>query len=206
MHPFMSTPGWIDAAYINCAFPGYFPQQPYNAQFIVPPMQAAAPTILTTHSASIIPPHPGTPLRSGSYMPSSFHPLVHPFMPLDLASLHNASMNVRQTHHFQHNASLSPEPTLMSSQTSIHLNTSRLSAVSPRPSSSGSVSNSDESDEEQIDVVESEFTEQINETIPKSRCELKAPSAMKPVRETATTTEIKIKSPISAQKAVWRPY
>lgn len=203
----MSTPGWIDAAYMSCAFPGYFPQQPQNAQFVVPTMQAQ-PTILSTHSAaSIIPSQPGTPLRSGSFIPTQFHPLAHPFMPFDLASLHNASMNVRQTHHIQHNASLSPESTIMSSQTSEHLNTSRLTAGSPRPSSSGSISNgSDESDDEQIDVVESDFTEQINASIPKARCELKAPSAMKPVHETAPTLETKIKSPISAQKAVWRPY
>lgn len=119
---------------------------------------------------------------------------------------------------------------------------SRLSPASSRPSSSSPPSqnninssieinstmdhSSDDSDDEQIDVVKSAFepvtkieiadsTVQdkpiIVEQIPiRQRCELKAPSSRKPVHETAPTgpksPETKIKTVKPAQKSVWRPY
>lgn len=213
------------------------------------------PTILSTHSATIIPPQPGTAARSGAYLPSPFHPFAHPdflcknpFLPYDLAALRGVSMNGRPIHHIQHNTSLQSESAIISNQTPEHLSTSRLSPTSSRPSSSSPPSSahsdpikmhisidmneSEDSDDEQIDVVKSAFvpilrpnpavqsivgvadsttvTDQVDASIPRVRCDLKAPSSRKPVHETAPTgprsPETKIKSPISAQKTVWRPY
>lgn len=193
-------------------------------------------------------------MRSG-YLPSPFHPFAHPdllcknpFLPYDLAGLRGVTMNGRQMHNIQHNSSLSSESTIISNRTPEHLSTSRLSPTSSRPSSSSPPSSahsdpikmnisiemneSDDSDDEQIDVVKSAFVpilrpnptahsivgiadsttinDQIDASSPKVRCELKAPSSRKPVHETAPTgprsPETKIKSPISAQKTVWRPY
>lgn len=231
----------------------------FNPMQNVAPTQ---PAILSTHAATIIPQQPGTVARSGAYLASPFHPFTHPeflcknpFLPYDLAGLRNASMNGRPMHHIQNNTNLTiinqhtSESTIISNQrTPEHLSTSRLSPTSSRPSSSSPPSSahsdpikinisiemneSEESDDEQIDVVKSAFvpilrpnpatqsivgvadsttvTDQIDASIPRVRCDLKAPSSRKPVHETAPTgprsPETKIKSPISAQKTVWRPY
>lgn len=222
------------------------------------PMQNVAPTqpaILSTHAATIIPQQPGTAARSGAYLASPFHPLTHPellcrnpFLPYDLAGLRNVSMNGRPMHNIQHNTNLTSVTIISNQNTPEHLSASRLSPTSSRPSSSSPPSSahsdpikintsiemneSEESDDEQIDVVKSAFvpilrpnpaaqsivgvadsttvTDQIDASIPRVRCDLKAPSSRKPVHETAPTgprsPETKIKSPISAQKTVWRPY
>lgn len=220
-------------------------------------MQTVSPTqstILSTHSAAtIIPPQPGTAVRSGAYLPSPFHPFAHPellcknpFLPYDLAGLRGVSLNGRPMHHIQQNSLPSSESTVISNRTPEHLNTSRLSPTSSRPSSSSppssahsdpikinismEINESEESDDEQIDVVKSAFVpilrpmaqsivgvadsttvnDQVDATNQKARCELKAPSSRKSMHETAPTgprsPETKIKSPISAQKTVWRPY
>lgn len=128
----------------------------------------------------------------------------------------------------------------------------RLSPVSSRPSSSSPPSttsinikinnvsmeinsshdqSSEDSDDEQIDVVKSAFIpilrpniipaqiEMADSTVqdkpivrmttpvPRQRCELKAPSSKKPSHDIGTSTETKLKAPtISQQKTVWRPY
>ncbi|XP_055296504.1 segmentation protein Runt-like isoform X2 [Sitodiplosis mosellana] len=222
----------------------------FNPMQTMPPTQ---PAIQLTHStATIIPQQSATVARSGAYLPSPFHPFAHPellcknpFLPYDLASLRGVSMNGRPIHSMQHTTSLPSESTII--RTPEHLSTSRLSPTSSRPSSSSppssahsdpikmniSIENeSEESDDEQIDVVKSAFvpilrpnpsvqsivgvadsttiTDQTDATSPRIRCDLKAPSSRKPVHETAPTgprsPETKIKSPISAQKTVWRPY
>lgn len=132
------------------------------------------------------------------------------------------------------------------SSSTIPSNDSRLSPASSRPSSSSPPSqnninssieinstmdhSSDDSDDEQIDVVKSAFIPILRPTtkveiadstvqdkpiiletkIPiRQRCELKAPSSKKPIHETAPTgpksPETKIKA-ITVQKSVWRPY
>lgn len=214
------------------------------------PMQTMAPsqpTLLSAHSATIIPPQPGNLARSAAYLPSPFHPFAHPellcknpFLPYDLANLRNVSMNGRPI--YPHNTSLPSESAIH--RTPEHLNASHLSPTSSRQSSSSppssthsdpikmnhSIKNeSDESDDEQIDVVKSAFVPILkansvaqsivgvadsttinDQSESRVRCDLKAPSSRKPIHETAPTgprsPETKIKSPISAQKTVWRPY
>lgn len=181
----------------------------------------------------------------------------NPFLPYDLANL-RAVTNGRTMHHIQHNfnaaavVAASNGHTTLQSISSDNLNTSRLSPASSRPSSSSPPSSghsisikmnatidiqsmqensSEDSDDEQIDVVKSAFvpilrpnpTNQsivgiadstvheptITEAQNRQRCELKAPSSRKPLHETAVgprSPETKIKSPISATKTVWRPY
>ncbi|XP_031629465.1 segmentation protein Runt-like isoform X2 [Contarinia nasturtii] len=247
LHPFMMNPNWLDAAYMSYAFPEYFRQQPHSpprnvpATVLPPTMASAQPTILTTHSTTTIVPTS----RSGTYLPSPFHPFAHPellyqnqFLPYNLTGLRSISNGRPIHHHLQHNTSLPSESSVMSNRTSELLSTSRLSPTSSRPSSSSPPSSqhsdvikneSEESDDEQIDVVKSAFvpilrpnpaahsfvdvtdsTTITDQTDAKIRCDLKAPSSRKPVHETAPTgprsPETKIKTPISAQKPVWRPY
>lgn len=93
------------------------------------------------------------------------------------------------------------------------------------------INESESSDDEQIDVVKSAFVpilrpnpsiqsivgvadstvnDHIDVVAQRTRCELKAPSSRKPIHEIAPvgprSPETKIKSTISAQKTVWRPY
>lgn len=216
-------------------------------------------THTATHStATILPPQQAAAVRSanGPYLPP-FHPFSHPseflcknpFLPYDFTSLRGIT-SVRPMHHIQQSASIVTDSSTISSQTPEHLSTSRLSPASSRPSSSSppssqhsititikhnesvDVAESDDSDDEQIDVVKSAFVpilrpnpsahsivgiadsttinDQMDSSPTRTRCDLKAPSSRKPVHETAPvgprSPETKIKSPISTQKTVWRPY
>lgn len=180
-----------------------------------------------------------------AFLPSPFHAFSYPY---DFAGLRGVSMNGHPMHHIQHNTNLTSE-SIMSNRTPEHLNTSRLSPTSSRLSSSSPPSSahgdatkmnisiemneSEDSDDEQIDVGKSAFVptlrpnpsaqsivgvadsttinDQMDASVLRVRCDLKAPSSRKlGLHETAPTgprsPETKIKSPISAQKAVWRPY
>lgn len=202
-----------------------------------PPTQ---PTLLTPPHGAIMPPAGPQP-TAAAYLPPFHFPNM--FMPYDLAHLRGAA-NGRTMHHIQHlNATTITTPV----SSGEHAISSRLSPASSRPSSSSppssahsvklnasieirSTHESEDSDDEQIDVVKSAFVpilrpspthhqsivgipdSTVNEPIAaeRTRCELKAPSSRKPMHETAPTgprsPETKIKSPISAQKTVWRPY
>lgn len=226
-----------------------------NSEFS--PLQSAPssqPTIITPPHTSIIPPIGPQP-TSASYLPPFHFPhpdflTKNPFIPYDLTHLRGV-VNGRPMHHLHHTTSttqiLSQTPLSTSASSIEHVNSSRLSPASSRPSSSSppssahsiklnasieiqSMHESDDSDDEQIDVVKSAFVPILrpsptnNQSIvripdstvqepistERSRCELKAPSSRKPVHETAPigprSPETKIKSPISAQKTVWRPY
>ena len=252
-----TLPGTVPATVLPSTIGGEF-----NPMQGVPPNQ---PSILSTHSAAtLLPPQAGVAAaaRPGTYLPSPFHPFAHPeflcknpFLPYDLATLRGVTMNGRPIHHMHQNANITAsESSIISNRTPEHLSTSRLSPTSSRPSSSSPPSSAhgdgiklnisiemnetDDSDDEQIDVVKSAFVpilrpnpvtqsivgvadstvnDQIDTSatmasvhVPRVRCDLKAPSSRKPVHETAPTgprsPETKIKSPISAQKTVWRPY
>lgn len=229
------------------------------------PMQTLSGTtqpMLTGTHASIIPP-PGAILPP-SYLPSFHfgHPELlskNPFLPYDLANLRAVSNG--RTLHLSHSIT----PTSMAAAVAVatgttitspeHLNSSRLSPASSRPSSSSPPSSghsiklntsvdihsnngnsSEESDEEQIDVVKSAFVpilrpsqtqsivgvadstvqdkpvQHTHDTISqtKQRCELKAPSSRKAVHHSTQlgpqSPDTKIKSSICVQKTVWRPY
>lgn len=219
----------------------------HSAATIIPPQGGAAAAAAAAAAA----------VRPGGYLPSPFHPFAHPeflcknpFLPYDLAALRGVTMNGRPIHHMQHNTSITSESSMHSNRTPEHLSTSRLSPTSSRPSSSSPPSSahgdpiklnisiemneSEDSDDEQIDVVKSAFVpilrpnpaahsivgvadSTVNDQMdvnavnaPRVRCDLKAPSSRKPLHETAPigprSPETKIKSPISAQKSVWRPY
>lgn len=220
------------------------------------PMQTAAPTqptIIAPQHAGIVPQPPvpiAPPSAATAYLPPFHfsHPeflVKNPFLPYDLANLRGVA-NGRTIHHIQQ---LSMAQTMPSMNVD-HMSTSRLSPASSRPSSSSppssahsisakvnisidvqSTHDSDDSDDEQIDVVKSAFVpilqrsptntqsiigiadSTVHEPIPtneRPKCDLKAPSSRKPAHEIAPgsprSPETKIKSPISAQKPVWRPY
>lgn len=201
------------------------------------------PTILSP--TTIIPPQAISRSPNAPYMQPAFHSLSHsdmlyknPFSPFDLPNMRGVSINARPMYPIQHHLNMSIE-----SQTSDQLSSSRLSPISSQRSSSSRPSSvhsdpnssiklnnsieSEESDDEQIDVVESTFVPILRPNLTagladstvsdrdpypilRARCELKAPSALKPTHEKASigsqSPETKIKSPISTQKAVWRPY
>lgn len=230
---------------------------PSNLNVDFNPLQPNGQPILTGSHQSIIPP-PGTilpPPSAATYLPPFHfgHPEFlskNPFLPYDLANLRAVSNG--RTLHLPHsiNTSSSAAVAMAASE---HLNSSRLSPASSRPSSSSPPSSahsisikmntsveihsnngnsSEESDEEQIDVVKSAFVPILRPSqtqsivgIPdstvqdkpvendqsKQRCDLKAPSSRKPVHHPTTqlvprSPDTKIKSPISVQKTVWRPY
>lgn len=220
-------------------------------------MQTAAPTqptIIAPPHAGIIPPAPSSiapPSAATSYLPPFHfsHPdflAKNPFLPYDLANLRGVA-NGRTIHHIQQLSTTQTMPPMNVD----HMNMSRLSPASSRPSSSSppssahsisvkmntsidvqSTHDTDDSDDEQIDVVKSAFvpilrpnpnnTQQsivgiadstVHEPIQaaeRPKCDLKAPSSRKPGHEIARvcpqSPETKIKSPIMAQKPVWRPY
>ena len=167
-----------------------------------------------------------------SYLP---HPFTTPFLPYDISPLR--ANNLRTLH--QQSA------TMTIPNNADFITSSRLSPASSRNSTSSPPSStpqqkinnsielnstnehsSDESDEEQIDVVKSAFvpilrppvahieiTVKAENVEPKTRCELKAPSSKKlNTHETAPTgpksPDTKLKSPVIKQerKTVWRPY
>jgi len=97
----------------------------------------------------------------------------------------------------------------------LKLNTSiETSSIHEQSASDG------DSDDEQIDVVKSEFDldKSLDVAPLRMRCDLKAPSAMKPLyhesgpgavvhgRQSSPETTTKIKSAAVQQKTVWRPY
>lgn len=220
------------------------------------PIQTAAPTqptIIAPQHAGIVP-HPPVSIAPQStataYLPPFHfsHPeflAKNPFLPYDLANLRGVA-NGRTIHHIQQLSMAQ----MMPSMNADLLNSSRLSPASSRPSSSSppssahsismkintsidvqSTHDSDDSDDEQIDVVKSAFVpilqrspnntqsiigiadSTVHEPITtneRPKCDLKAPSSRKPTHETAPagprSPETKIRSPISVQKPVWRPY
>lgn len=222
------------------------------------PLQTTAPTQSTLigqpHAGIIPPPPPGLippPSAAAAYLPP-FHfsqpdfLTKNPFLPYDLANFRNVA-NGRTMHHIQQ---------LNASQTTTSMNidhmnnsSSRLSPASSRPSSSSppsthsismkintsidvqSTNDSDDSDDEQIDVVKSAFVPILQrspnstqsiigiadstvhepiQTIERTKCDLKAPSSRKPGHETAPigprSPETKLKSPNNSHITVWRPY
>lgn len=210
------------------------------------------PTIITPPHPSIIPavgPQPNAPYLPPFHFPHPDFLTKNPFLPYDLTHLRGVA-NGRPIHHIHHTttAQIGSQTTLSTSVSSMdQVNSSHLSPASSRPSSSSPPSSalsiklstsieiqsnheSEDSDDEQIDVVKSAFVPILRPSpthnqsivgIPDStvqepivgerqRCELKAPSSRKPVHEIAPigprSPETKIKSPISAQKTVWRPY
>lgn len=146
--------------------------------------------------------------------------MKNPFLPYDLANIRGMA-NGRPM-----------QPMPADSLPTNNLNTSHASPTSSRPSSSSpplsshsdamklnnsiDTVESDVDDDETIDVEESTYepnslTESIvvDSTTIRTKCELKAPSSRKPIHETAPrarTPETRLKTPISAHKAVWRPY
>lgn len=233
LNPFVMHPAWFEVAYMNYAMPEYF-RQPQILGTIPPtvfsnplrnefnpmpptPTVVPAPAIFSSHSAATV--MPPQPVPTGAYLPTPLHPFApellskNQFVPHESSNLRNILLNGRPAYHVQHNTSLPSE----SNRTQEQSNTLHGSSTSSSPlSSQHSDSASNDSDDELIDVVHSSHVPTlaanpiiVDQTDAKSRCNLKAPSARKPIHETASTvsrlSETKIKLS-SAQKAVWRPY
>lgn len=206
---------------------------------MLPQMPPTQTPLMTTHStATIIPPPAIARAQSSPHMSAAaaaFHPLMHPellmknpFLPYDLANM-RGMQNVRP----MHSLPTDPMPAANLNASRVSPTSSRPSTSSPPSSPHGDhmklnnsidTVESDVDDDETIDVEESTFVPILrpnpmaadSTTITteaclqiRTKCELKAPSARKPVHETAPrarTPETRLKTPINAQKPVWRPY
>lgn len=170
------------------------------------------------------PSQPKIAARSGAFFPSPLLPFSHPFLPYGMPMTGRTMQ-----HHIQPQTNFTSELTGISNQSSEH--TPQLSPSSSRPSASSSPS-SEHSDsikigkyhDEQINV-ESAFlpilkpdpsivgvadSRTVYDQVPRSRCDLKAPSSKKPIHATAPTVprspQTKLESLLSGPKPVWRPY
>lgn len=250
-NPFLLNPGWLDAAYLNYAWADYFRAPQLRDQGLVKGGSAPittspvalpgselfpfSPAIATLPPGGLIPP-PGAFLPPNGLLPFPPHPaeLALKTLPPEL-SLKNGVNPYDALRHLQSNIS------------SMDTSSARLSPISSRQSGSPrSITNasprsktdsksevnsthdatiSDDSDEEQIEVVKSAFhptrpanvelqemkqVQAADSTVtdrPRMRNELKAPSQRTTRALSTSPTSTKItNSSISTHKSVWRPY
>jgi len=145
----------------------------------------------------------------------------HAFHPYNFAAAAGLRARNAALHHQSEPVHVSPASSRPSSSSPtqqhvlLKLNTSiETSSIHEQSASDG------DSDDEQIDVVKSEFDldKSLDVAPLRMRCDLKAPSAMKPLyhesgpgavansRQPSPETTTKIKSAAVQQKTVWRPY
>ncbi|CAH2093044.1 unnamed protein product [Euphydryas editha] len=250
-NPFLLNPGWLDAAYLNYAWADYFrPPQlidpvlvkggntpitttpvalPGSELFNIPPAMAALPP------GGIIPP-PGVFLPPNGLLPFPPHPaqLALKSLPPEL-SLKNGVNHYDALKHLQSNVSSIDTSSARLSPTSSRQSGSprSIANLSPRSkadsksevNSTHETTVSDDSDEEQIEVVKSAFhptrpanvelqemkqVQAADSTVvdqPYMRNELKVPSQRTSrVLSTSPTSKKINNGSISVHKSVWRPY
>ncbi|CAG9832948.1 unnamed protein product [Diabrotica balteata] len=222
-NPFLINPGWLDAAYMSYAFPDYLrrsagmPQQP-NIHTPLVKGSPLAPNVQSPHDFFIPPPAaPAGPFHAGA----NFLPSALPQFSQELNKLSGFDMPLRP---------VMPSPL---DQMSLRLSpVSNSQSVSPQLSSAQETkihstvdqsSSSDNSDDEDIDVVKSAFVpiksastllQEIQH--PDSTVQDKEPLVVKseePVR-TAKSSLVNLSSPntklnspsVNSIKSVWRPY
>ncbi|CAH0725655.1 unnamed protein product, partial [Brenthis ino] len=240
-NPFLLNPGWLDAAYLNYAWADYFrPPQLRDPAALVkgaapittPPVALPGAELFPFPAAmaslppgGLIPP-PGTFLPPNGLLPFAPHPaeLALKTLPPEL-TMKNGYDALR---HLQSNVSSMDTSSARLSPTSSRQSGSprSMANASPRSNTKSEVNStheaSDESDEEQIEVVKSAFhptrpanvelqmkqVQAADSTVsdrPRMRNELKAPSQRTRVLSSPTSTKI-TNSSISTHKSVWRPY
>lgn len=249
-NPFLLNPGWLDAAYMSYAFPDYLRHRtnPISPQPNIHPslikgkflMGILCGSILSPISSllgpqlapNVQPPHdfyiqPPTASAAPFHHSSNFLPNTMPPFPQDLGKVSTYDVNLRplmpnpmeqlslRLSPVSNSQSMSPQLSASAQETRIHSTVDQSSA-------------SEQSDEEDIDVVKSAFvpikpasvllqeiqhpdsTVQDKEPVA-SKCELKAPSSRSTKNLSVTSPRspnTKIHSPptISTTKTVWRPY
>ncbi|XP_041982015.1 segmentation protein Runt [Aricia agestis] len=250
-NPFLLNPGWLDAAYLNYAWADYFrptlrEQSPLvkggPTPITTPPVGLPGaelfpfpPAMASLPPAGLIPP-PGAFLPPNGLLPFPPHPaeLALKGLPQELV-LKNGSNPYDALRHLQSNISPMDTSSARLSPTSSRQSVSprSMSNVSPRSKAdSKSEANSlhdatisDESDDEQIEVVKSAFhptrpanvelqemkqVQAADSTVsdrPRRRNELKAPSQRTTRVLSTSPTSTKIGADgIPTTKSVWRPY
>lgn len=216
----------------------------------LPPTSPEFNNLPTANGTPPIIPHSlnGSLMTHPPYLPQfpfDHHELLHkiPFLPYDFSNIRAMARTGPGL-----NGSIVPPIPLSEHHSAVRLSSptsSRPSTTSPPSTTSFQVqinltneinsnneNTSDDSDEEQIDVVKSAFVPILranvhftppkmevpdstvsdkppDEPIHKQKCDLKAPSSRKPVHEIAPRSpcDTKLKADtISVQKSVWRPY
>ncbi|KAL3274642.1 hypothetical protein HHI36_016022 [Cryptolaemus montrouzieri] len=222
-NPFFLNPGWLDAAYMSYAWPDYFrprsnmPQPPQS-----PLVKGSALPSPLQPSADVYLPHVAQPpsLHHPHYMPSNGLPPSFqsdipklPFDPFQLRPIPPSPMEQLSLRlsPMSSSLSISPQPSTVAQETKIH--------------STVDQSNSESSDEEDIDVVKSAFVpikpanillqeiqhpdSTVQDKEPSRRNELKAPSSKslkQIVSPKSPNTKIQTSPTINVTKSVWRPY
>ncbi|XP_047535508.1 segmentation protein Runt [Vanessa atalanta] len=250
-NPFLLNPGWLDAAYLNYAWADYFRPPQLRDQTLVkggatpittPPVALPGgelfpfpPAMASLPSGGLIPP-PGAFLPPNGLLPFPPHPaeLALKTLPPEL-TLKNGINPYDALRHLQSNVSSMDTSSARLSPTSSRQSGSPRSIVNASPRSKADSKSevnstheatiSDESDEEQIEVVKSAFhptrpanvelqemkqVQAADSTVsdrPRMRNELKATSqrTTRVLSTSPTSTKITNGS-ISTHKSVWRPY
>ncbi|KAJ8916782.1 hypothetical protein NQ315_005787 [Exocentrus adspersus] len=230
LNPFLLNPGWLDAAYMSYAFPDYLRHRtnPISPPVNIHPSLVKGPQLPpSVHSPQdfyMQPPVTPTPPfhPASNFLPSSLpafppemgkihgcDPSLRPVMP---APMEQQILRVSPVSNGQ--VSISPQFSSNAQETRIHSTVEQSSA-------------SDQSDEEDIDVVKSAFmpikpasvllqevqhpdsTVDDKESVT-TKCDLKVPSSksISHLRGSPKSPSTKIHSPptINTTKSVWRPY
>ncbi|KAK5641391.1 hypothetical protein RI129_009938 [Pyrocoelia pectoralis] len=231
-NPFLLNPGWLDAAYMTYAWPDYFRTRPNFQQ-----QTNLHPGLIKANSPQLPPTNLQTPgdfyIPHGATPPGGFPSGYHPSSAL-LSQLPNENLPKVPPFENFHIRTLPPSPL---EQLSIKLSpTSTNRTVSPQMNRIKNIqgspkihstidhnSNSENSDDEDIDVVKSAFQpikpanillqeiqhpdSTVQDKEPTKKCELKSPTSRKPLSpKSPSTTNIHTPPQINVTKNVWRPY
>ncbi|GLV34613.1 runt [Carabus blaptoides fortunei] len=229
-NPFLLNPGWFDAAYMTYSWPDYFRTQRQPPQPTVHSVvKGASPQLpgLTPPSSEFYMTPGATapaPFQTQGYIPPSG--LLPPFPTMDptkLAAFENPALRGLPASPLdQLTLRLSPASSRHSSSPQVNM-TCPEETKDQRIHSTIDHSNSEQSEDEDIDVVKSAFQpikpstllaqevqhpdSTVQDKEPVIRCELKAPPAMmKKSLKSSATTKLHSSPAISTHKAVWRPY
>ncbi|KAK4873558.1 hypothetical protein RN001_012918 [Aquatica leii] len=231
-NPFLLNPGWLDAAYMTYAWPDYFRTRPNF------PQQTNIHPSLIKGSTPLPPGNIQTPndfyVPQGATPPSGFHnpPYLSSTALLPLANENLPKVPPFDTFHIRtlppsplEQLSIKLSPTSTNRTVSPQVNRIRNVQESPKIHSTMDQSNSEDSDEEDIDVVKSAFQpiksasvllqeiqhpdSTVQDKEPTRKCELKSPSSRKNSGlspKSPSTTKLHTSPQINATKNVWRPY
>ncbi|KAF5270175.1 hypothetical protein FQR65_LT05655 [Abscondita terminalis] len=227
-NPFLLNPGWLDAAYMTYAWPDYFRTRPSFHQ----QQSNLHPSLIKGGSGQL--PQSDFYVPQGATPPSGFHNPSY-LSPSGALLPQLSNENLPNVPSFQHIRTLPPSPleqlsiklspTSTNRTVSPQINRIRNIQDSPKIHSTMDQSNSDNSDEEDIDVVKSAFQpiksasvllqeiqhpdSTVEDKEPSRKCELKSPSSRKNSSlspKSPNTTKLRTSPQINATKSVWRPY
>ncbi|KAF5287469.1 hypothetical protein FQA39_LY04097 [Lamprigera yunnana] len=221
-NPFLLNPGWLDAAYMTYAWPDYFRTRPGFQQ-----QSNLHPSLMKGSSTQLPATNVQTPsefyVQHAATPPTNFHSSPYLASGALLPQLPNDSFHIRTMPPSPlEQISIKLSPTSTNRTSSPHINRIRNVQESPKINSTMDQSNSENSDDEDIDVVKSAFQpiksasillqevqhpdSTVEDKEPSRKCEMKSPSSRKDLPISPKSTKIHTSHQINATKSVWRPY